>query len=214
MRSGNVELFLEISIDVYSQIAEIEKEIQELESKLNPLKIEDVAQFAQDRVAYADGIGYLIRKKFKLANQGIIVLSTYYEALINEIGIVELGSKYYKENLDKLSVQAKWEVVLKLIYSRTLDNSSQQYETLNTIIGLRNKLVHYKTKSLENPVYDDYKKAKKAALNRINTFNSAVASLINFHQKLLQIDSSKNLLKYFQFQKELERIKPAHNNNS
>lgn len=212
LRSGNVELFLEIAIDIYSQIAEIREKIQDLESKLNPEHIEDVVKFVEDRSEYADNIGPLTRIKFKLANQGVIILATYYEALINEIGIVELGSKYYKENLDKLSVQAKWEVVLKLIYSRTLDKSSQEYESLNNIIALRNKLVHYKTTSLNNPKYEDYKVAQRNALKRIETFELAILYLNRFHQNLIEIDSAKNLLKHFKFQNELRRIKPAHNN--
>ncbi|MGY5851467.1 hypothetical protein [Salegentibacter sp. F14] len=212
LRSGNVELFLEIAIDIYSQMVEIQEKIQDLESKVKPEHIDDVVKFVEDRSVYADSVGPLTRKKFKLANQGVIVLATYYEALINEIGIVELGTKYYKENLDKLSVQAKWEVVLKLIYSRTLDKASQEYESLNNIIALRNKLVHYKTTSLNNPKYEDYKEALRNALKRIETFELAIIYLSRFHQNLIEIDSAKNLLKHFNFQNELSRIQPTHKN--
>lgn len=206
LRSGNVEIFLEISIDIYRKITIINNEINELESKLNPPKIEDIVQFSNDRFEYADKIGLLTRKKFKLANQGIIIISTYYEALINEIGIVALGSKYYQENLDKLSVQAKWEIVLKLVYSKTLNKDSKEYESLIKITSLRNKLVHYKTKSLKTPDHQEFKKAKKNALNRINIFESAIRSLIQFHDNLIEIDSNKDLLKFFNFKKELGRI--------
>lgn len=136
----------------------------------------------------------------------MIILSTYYEALINEIGVVELGSKYYKENLDKLSVQAKWEIVMKLIYSKSIDRGSKDFESLNKIISLRNKLVHYKTKTLEKPTKETLKEEKESAKGIMKEFEIAFKSLKGFHLQLRKIDEEKEVLKFFRFSTELERI--------
>ncbi|MDR9458464.1 MAG: hypothetical protein RI572_13750, partial [Salegentibacter sp.] len=127
-------------------------------------------------------------------------------ALINEIGVVELGSKYYKENLDKLSVQAKWEIVMKLIYSKSIDRGSKDFESLNKIISLRNKLVHYKTKTLEKPTKETLKEEKESAKGIMKEFEIAIKSLKGFHLQLRKIDEEKEVLKFFRFSTELERI--------
>nr|BFF36357.1 hypothetical protein BACT7_12190 [Tenacibaculum mesophilum] len=117
-------------------------------------------------------ISTLEKEKYKSSIEGIIILSSYYEALINEIGRIELGSTYFKKNLDNLKVLVKWEIVLKLIYSKSLQTDSQYYESMIKIIKERNDLVHYKTKTND----------------------------------LLKVDSSKGLLKLFQFMEEIKRI--------
>ena len=206
LRSGNIELFLQISIDIYLEILNIKTRIDILHEKLNPKDIPDPKKFVVERVQFYDEIGFLNKKNYKLAIQGIITLSTYYEALINEIGVVELGSKYYKENLDKLSVQAKWEIILRLIYSKGIDKNSQEYESLNEIITLRNKLVHYKTKTLGKPSKENIQQENENARKIMIIFETGIVCLKKFHLNLRNIDSSKEILKFFKFSRELERF--------
>lgn len=132
-------------------------------------------------------------------------MASYYEALINEIGRIELGSKYY-ENLDKLKVSAKWEIVLKLIYSESLQTDSQYYESMIKIIKERNNLVHYRTQLIENPTSEETRKGYEVANKRMSIFINAVKTLTQFHNDLLKIDNSKGLLKSFQFSREIKRI--------
>lgn len=206
LRSGNVELFLQISNDIYLEVLNIKTQIDELNEKLNPKDIPNSKKFVIERVEFYDEIGLLNKKKYKLAIQGIIILSTYFEALINEIAIVELGSKYYKENLDKLSVQAKWEIILRLIYSKGIDKNSREYESLNEIISLRNKLVYYKTKTIEKPSKENIRQEKENAKKIMISFENGIVCLKKFHLNLRNIDSSIDILRFFKFSKELERI--------
>lgn len=63
LRSGNVELFLQISIDLYLQILDVNSEIENYQKKLNPESIPDTQKFVQERVDYMDQLGFLNKKK-------------------------------------------------------------------------------------------------------------------------------------------------------
>lgn len=210
-RTGNIELFLQISIDNYDKVVACNEELTELR-KIELRKNVENGSLTEKEKEILTRTGNLSRAKYKNTIQGIIMLASYYEALINEIGRIELGSKYYSDNIDKLSVTAKWEVVLKLIYGKSLRKDSQQYESMNSIIKERNNLVHYKTKVLENASREDLKAENNKVNRQLKLFNQSIERLKEFHDELESLDKSKGLFYFFQFSKEIERIKPAHNN--
>ncbi|MDX8552064.1 hypothetical protein MK851_00280 [Tenacibaculum sp. 1B UA] len=205
-RRGHVELFLQISIDIYHRLLKYENELVDLRKKNDSIAQSDEGLFPPiEKIRLSIRISTLEKEKYKSSIEGIIILASYYEALINEIGRIELGSKYY-ENLDKLKVSAKWEIVLKLIYSESLQTDSQYYESMIKIIKERNDLVHYKTKTIENPTLRETKKGYEIANQRMSIFTNAIETLTQFHNDILKIDCSKGLLKSFQFPKEIKRI--------
>lgn len=179
-RTGNIELFLQISIDNYDKVVACNEELTELR-KIELRKNVENGSLTEKEKEILTRTGNLSRAKYKNTIQGIIVLASYYEALINEIGRIELGSKYYSDNIDKLSVTAKWEVVLKLIYGKSLRKDSQQYESMNSIIKERNNLVHYKTKVLENASREDLKAENNKVNRQLKLFNQSIERLKEFH---------------------------------
>ncbi|RLK03369.1 hypothetical protein [Tenacibaculum discolor] len=205
-RRGHVELFLQISIDIYHRLLKYENELVDLRKKNDSIAQSDEGLFPPiEKIRLSIRISTLEKEKYKSSIEGIIILASYYEALINEIGRIELGSKYY-ENLDKLKVSAKWEIVLKLIYSESLQTDSQYYESMIKIIKERNNLVHYRTQLIENPTSEETRKGYEVANKRMSIFINAVKTLTQFHNDLLKIDNSRGLLKSFQFSREIKRI--------
>lgn len=148
-REGNILLFLESSIDNYLQIIKNKDIIEKLYGEKELwLTIHDT-KILNSEIDF-DTISRLSKQNYKLVIQSIIILCTFLETFINEVGIVELGSKYYKENIDSLSVKAKWEIVLKLLYGKGINKSKKYYQDFTQLITARNNLVHYKTKETVN----------------------------------------------------------------
>jgi len=200
MRVGDIELFLEIAIentissarfsDELSELKAIEKEIYDpISKKMITVKGLD----------HLDRLFIIHKERAKNEIQGIIALSTFYEALINEIAITELGRTYFKKHLDRLSHLSKWEIVLKLIYGRTLNHSVSYYEQLKKLIEARNQLVHYKTKSFE--------KTKNESGSKISTLVNALKTLPDLLTDLNEIDKEKGIVKFTVNQQYIEKIK-------
>lgn len=147
VRVGDIELFLEIAIDnhlVLKKIISEDHELREYKTLFtNPVdgKIVEAAGFE-----HLERLFYLQNERFKHEINGILSLSTFYEALINELGIVEFGSTYFKNHLDKLSILTKWEIVLKLIYNNSIPRDSEIFQKMKEVIDARNYFAHYKTK--------------------------------------------------------------------
>lgn len=141
-REGNILIFLECSIDNYLQILENKVEIEKINNK--QIFFDENGKLSLD--FDSDSFLLLTKKNHKLIIQSIITLCAFLESLINEIGSIELGSPYFKDNLDSLSILAKWEVTLKLVYGESLNKSENYYRNYKDLITARNKLVHYKSK--------------------------------------------------------------------
>jgi hypothetical protein len=135
IRVGNIEIFLEVAVDNYLQCQKYNDEITKLYPSSKEEKIDNL-----------DHLFFTINEKRKHEIQGVISLCIFFEAVINEVGVVKLGSKYFKENVDTSNLMAKWKNVPRLAYNSGLDDSKAYFENLKKLISGRNKLVHYKTK--------------------------------------------------------------------
>ncbi|WP_299898751.1 hypothetical protein [uncultured Aquimarina sp.] len=151
LKFGEINIFLQAAIDRFFEIQECDKETELLQIKYGiKEKGEKGVVFSISDKDYLIKSSFIDRKREKAIFQSIIMIVVFFEALINEIGVVELGSTYYKKHLDKLSILSKWEIVLTLIYGNSLDRSSQQYGYLQDVIKIRNTLVHHKTKFIQD----------------------------------------------------------------
>jgi hypothetical protein len=198
IRVGNIEMFLEIAIDIHLILQKnIDEDLELQEYKItftNPLDGQEVETIDFDHM---ERLFYLQNERFKLEINGILDLSTFYEALINEIGIVEFGSGYFKEHLDKLSILSKWEIVLKLIFNRSFPRNSKFFQTMQEVIKSRNHLAHYKTKlasSEKNEIYN-YK-----------ILAEGLHELKNFIAYLKTLDDEKSIYTFITIDKQIERL--------
>lgn len=64
------------------------------------------------------------------------------EAFINYYEVNKISANYFKNYLDKLDVISKWIIIPKLVTGNSIDTGSHSVQKLNSLISLRNKLVH------------------------------------------------------------------------
>jgi hypothetical protein len=198
LRVGNIEVFLDASIDNYIKVRNNNLEFSELyEEKTAIASSVDGEVIELPGLRNINRLFELQRESDKLTIQGIILATTFLEALINEIGIVELGSKYFKEHLDKLTMLSKWDIVLKLVYGKSIKKEGHYFEGIVNLVKARNELVHYKTIQQDN---------NREASDYFKVLEKYFKCLPLFICELRKIDSEKEILEFITIEKQLERI--------
>ncbi|MDD2389231.1 MAG: hypothetical protein PHP23_05805 [Desulfobacterales bacterium] len=86
------------------------------------------------------------------ATIAIVFSAMAIEAFINEYGISNFSSSYFKNHLDNLSLVSKLVIIPKIANKLELDKSGQVYQEVKWLIELRNHLVHFRFK--KRPVKD------------------------------------------------------------
>lgn len=131
--------------------------------------------------------------------QGLICLSIFFEALINEVAITELGKSFFEKNLDKLSPLPKWNVISKIVFDKNLDTSRHYYSHIKKVIEERNRLVHYKTSSANSK--------KLIEPERLKILKDGLDAVKLLLQELDEVDKEKRITKFIVSEKQLNRIK-------
>ena len=198
-REGNIVIFLECCVDNYIQIIENKSELEKVFGREELWIVEDGKSFLNPDID-TDRVSKLTKNNHKLVIQSIITLTTFIESFINEIGMVELGSKYYKDNLDTLSIISKWEIVLRIIYGKSLNKGLKYYENIKNLISARNSLVHYKSKiaDINNLAPLDY--YEKILID-------SVSSLPLLFEDFEELNKTKNLISTIEIKSQFSRIK-------
>lgn len=196
-REGNILIFLECSIDNYLQISENKSIIEKLYGEKELWITVNNTEILNSEIDF-DKISKLSKQNYKLVIQSIVILCTFLESFINEVGIVELGSKYYKENVDSLSIKSKWEIVLKLVYGKGIDKSKKYYEDFIKLITARNNLVHYKTKGTTEIFEKDLNYFEE-------TFFNSISSLSNFFDDFELLNKEKYVISLIEIKSQLRR---------
>jgi hypothetical protein len=89
------------------------------------------------------------------ALDAVILSATALEAFINEVSLGPISMRLYKkmeflgEWLERLDIRQKYCLIPYLLWERTWDRGSQPYQDFETLVALRNELVHYKMKPYE-----------------------------------------------------------------
>ena len=68
------------------------------------------------------------------------------EAYINHYAIENLSKNYFENYLDKLNTISKWIIIPRIITGKQIDSRTIAIKNLKRLIGLRHKLVHFKTR--------------------------------------------------------------------
>jgi len=79
----------------------------------------------------------------------VIFSALTLEAFINNYAIEHFSKSYLENHLDKLSAVSKWIVIPKLKTGDEVNTDGQPYEKLKKLFKLRDKLVHYKTRTMK-----------------------------------------------------------------
>jgi hypothetical protein len=201
LRIGNIDLFLEAVIDNYQTVLKNEKKFEKLNNIVKTVENPETGEKLEYRgYGHGDEIYRLHNNIQKKSIQGVILLSAFFEALINEIGVNFFGQKYYKDNLDNLNLKSKWEIVIKLVYDNSLNKNSGYYENFVRLIKSRNKLVHYKTSILTGQI-------DAAKFEYTDILKENVKTFKAFMLDLKKIDQEKEILWFHGIDKQIRRLK-------
>jgi len=208
LRKGNIDIFLEIVIDNYLEILKIQNQEKNDLKKFNDEEsFEDLNNLNVNQEQKLIKILENGSSKDKLVIQSIVMLTVFFESLINEIGSIELGQRYFRENIDKLSILSKWEIVLRIAFGKTLDKESQYYENLKKLISTRNSLVHYKTKKLTDLSLDNVAEQMTNSPDYFLILQKNILSLKDFFKDFEKIDSEKKTFILFDIGGKIRRLK-------
>jgi hypothetical protein len=169
------EEFFHIAIDTYKEIVKLEKEHSELQ--VNMSESEKSFDDFVDKVAERnDRIG-------RLALVVVVFCATSLEAFINHYAISHLSKNYLKTYLDKLDLLSKWIVIPRITTGTQLDAGSRPLQDLSWLITLRNKLVHYKSRTVS------IEEIKDTDFLWENDAKRAIETVKNLAQELKKIDN-------------------------
>ncbi len=87
------------------------------------------------------------------------------ESYVNEEGVAWLGEDFFKENLERLGICEKIAVLYALKYRKRLEQSDENLRETRGLFGLRNRLVHPKTKQVKK---GDKKDDLRAVLDAVS----------------------------------------------
>ncbi len=123
----------------FAQIQQLKQEHDEFQSSL---KGKDISDRDVDVLASKnDTIG-------ELALVVVVFSALTLEAYINHYGISRLSRNYFSNYLDKLDLLAKWIVIPKVITGKKLNPGSAAMQDVAWLVAMRNRLVHYKSKTV------------------------------------------------------------------
>jgi len=169
------EDFFHIAIDTYKEIIKLEKEHNELQAGLS--ESEKSSDNFVDKVAEKnDRIGRLVLIV-------VVFCATSLEAYINHYAISHLSKNYLKTYLDKLDMLSKWVIIPRVTTGTQLDTGSSALQDLSWLITLRNKLVHYKSRTVS------IEEIKDTDFLWENDAKRAIETVKNLAQELKKIDN-------------------------
>ncbi len=196
LRNTNIDMFYEVALSNYTlYISNIKRfpEYENIEDKL-PSELKDIA-----RVLLYEKES----RNFNYVITSIVFLQNFYEGLINEIGLIDFGQKYYKTYLDKLGVKEKWEIVLKLVYNQTLNKEAQYYEDFQNVISFRNKISHYKSNIITKENLSEI--GNSTIVKAYDVVEKGMKSSIDLLKDLIEMDKNKKILIHFDFSRVIKK---------
>jgi hypothetical protein len=122
-----------------------------------------------------------------------IVFSAFaLESYINGYGVRRLSAKYYKEYLDRLSLESKVVVVPKLVAGRSI-LGTRAHALVKKVIRARNRLAHDKPKHMKDYEREDvetvmtYLNGGRDLAKQITAYE-AIQALVELNEALREID--------------------------
>ena len=173
------EDFFHVAIDTYKEIVKLEKERSELQAGLR-----------ESEKSSDDLIDWIAEKNDRIGRLALIVVVfcvTSLEAYINDYAISHLSKNYLKTYLDKLDLLSKWIVIPRITTGTQLDAGAKPLQDLSWLISLRNKLVHYKSRTVS------IKQIKDTDFLWAEDAQRAVETVKNLAQELKKIDNDVHI---------------------
>lgn len=131
--------YFKVVMDTYCKIQNLKREHDQFQRSLKGKKISD------------DDVSFLASKNDAIGELALIVIvfsAFTLEAYINHYAINRLSRNYFSNYLDKLDLLAKWLVVPRVVTGKMFDPGSRAMQDLSWLVSLRNRLAHFKSKTI------------------------------------------------------------------
>lgn len=122
-------------------------------------------------------IDYLCLQEAKIQRYSMITVVfciMTLESYINEYGITNFSTSYFRNYLDRLDLKSKWIIIPNLKTGLQLDTDSEAFELFSETLKIRNKIIHDKTKVIDTSklfnydwITEDYAKDSINAVNEM-----------------------------------------------
>lgn len=145
-------------------------------------RYDSLGKLSEDEAIESGEINREINKHSRIV---IIFCALSLEAFINDYAIEHTSKSYFENYLDELHLYSKWVIIPRLLTGSQLDTGAKPMQDLDGLIKQRNRLVHFKTETLEISEVGDKldlyneKSAKKAIL----TVKNIVLALHNIDKR-------------------------------
>jgi hypothetical protein len=133
--------YAKIALENYDRIQELLKKRKVIEDKY-----EEQGQISEEEDIE---FGKLNSEIGKYSRVIVVFCALALEAFINDYAIKHSSRGYFNKYLDKLDLISKWIVIPRLLRGCQLDAGSQPLQNLDWLVKQRNKLVHFKSQSVE-----------------------------------------------------------------
>ncbi len=133
---------------MYYKIAEdSEAEYWLQDEKLNRLESASVGEDEMEKNLKAQAEAY--GKRERSAVVAITFSAMSLEAFFFDYAADSLGDKFVDNHLDKLDMKSRFVVYPRMVIGKGPNKGGQAYERVSTLQVIRNKLVHFKSKSFD-----------------------------------------------------------------
>ena len=132
--------YAKIALENYTIIEQLLAERKVIDEKINSTK-----HYPKEVYEWAD----TFIKINRYSRIVVIFCALSLEAFINDYAINRTSKSYLKNYLDKLDLYSKWVVIPRLLTGSQLDTGAQPMQDLDWLITQRNRLVHFKTETVE-----------------------------------------------------------------
>ena len=118
------------------------------------------------------------------------------EALINDYAVFKFSQNYFKNHLDRISLESKYILIPQLSVGKTFDKAEMAYMKLKELISIRNKLVHAKSREYDKS--DTLSDALSDVLEMVKKTKEYYLTIKLIVKEFLQIDPGFEHLKIYE----------------
>jgi len=141
--------------------------VENLREKISKIEKKQYSKKGMDKILENIGFRDFSISFFQLRAYGTITIvfsALCLEALINDYCITKKSANYFNQYIDKLDPPSKWLLIPQLIAGKEFSSDSKAFELIKNLFSIRNKLVHPKSKQLDqinihdkgNPLFKDF----------------------------------------------------------
>jgi len=111
------------------------------------------------------------------------------EAFLNFYGVLRLGEKYYKRNLERLGISEKLKILVTMCTQEILEDEDEITQIVRRMFDRRNSLVHPKTKEIND--FSDL--IPFESINHLKRAEEAVEEMELFFNKFEEIVGNQSV---------------------